>query len=233
MNFFSHFLVDHHPHKPAYNVALIMPDLLRNFTPKSCKFHFHDSLTALKSTPNADQDLVDFFQGCLQHIARDKTFHASHFFENSYQFLRNDWKNICQTFDIPKYWFSLHVLIEIMLDKHYIDNNLQKLTLFYHQLKTERQIVDKALKYLQHPNPNLFFERYDRFCEVQYLFHYQQIDRIAFALHRIFMQVNIPTQWYENHEAEIVKEITHLYGRWENALPTLGLHEIQSGNQGE
>ena len=34
MNFFSHFLIDHKPDAPAYNVALIMPDLLRNFTPK-------------------------------------------------------------------------------------------------------------------------------------------------------------------------------------------------------
>ncbi|MBM3938548.1 MAG: hypothetical protein FJ333_07845, partial [Sphingomonadales bacterium] len=151
MNFFSHFLIDHKPNLPAFNVALIMPDLLRNFTPKSCKFHFQEQLDQLKNTPNPDPSIIEFLEGCLQHIARDKAFHASQFFKNSYDTLRDEWKIICHNYQIPKYWFSLHVLIEIMLDKYYIDNNLKKLTLFYDQLNTQRDTVAKALDYLQHP----------------------------------------------------------------------------------
>lgn len=230
MNFFSHFLIDHKPNLPAYNVALIMPDLLRNFTPKSCKFHFQKQLDQLKNTPNPDPSIIEFLEGCLQHIARDKAFHSSQFFKNSYDTLRNEWKTICHNYQMPKYWFSLHVLIEIMLDKYLLDNNLEKLILFYHQLNNQRETVAKALDYLQHPQPTLFFERYNRFCEVQYLFHYQQIDRIAFALHRIFIQVGIPTTWYDQHETQIVADITQLYHRWVGQLESLGLHEIQSRN---
>ena len=230
MNFFSHYFIDHKPGNPAYNAALVMPDLLRNFTPKSCKFHFHEALVKAQSSPFADTKQIHFFQGCMQHIARDKAFHASPFFQNCYNHLRDDWKSICKAYDIPKYWFSLHVLIEIMLDKYYIDNNLEKLTLFYSDLNSARNTVENALTFLDHPNTSQFFERYDRFCEVQYLFHYQQIDRIAFALHRIFIQVGLPTHWYESHEALIVSDISQLYEQWVEKLFSLGLSEIEGSN---
>ena len=232
MNFFSHFLIDHKPDAPAYNVALIMPDLLRNFTPKSCKFNFQEALDELKKSSHPDTNLIQFFEGCLQHINRDKAFHSSAFFKKTYDNLRDEWKSICANYQIPKFWFSLHVLIEIMLDKYYIDNQLEKLTLFYSQLKSQRITVEKALRFLEHPNHELFLERYDRFCEVQYLFHYQQIDRIAFALHRIFIQVGIPTDWYEKFEPMIVADISQLYQGWIEQLEPLGLNEIQGDNEG-
>ena len=128
MNFFSHFMVDHQIHRPNFNVGLIAPDLLRNFTPKHCKFDFVDfqQQTSNHAHPN-NPALHDFFSGCLQHIERDKEFHQSPFFQEAYQTLRESWRNTCLEFNIPKYWFSLHVLIEMMLDKYFIDNNLEKL----------------------------------------------------------------------------------------------------------
>lgn len=227
MNFFSHYLVDHRPQSPCYNVALIMPDLLRNFTPEHCKYNFHHFLSLVSESSKDGSTLKPFFEGCLQHIARDKAFHASHFFTNNYQFLRDDWKELCNRFEIPKYWFSLHVIIEIMLDKYFIDNYIEKLHNFYFELIQERNTVANALEFLHHPQPAKFLERYDRFCEIQYLFHYQNIDRIAFALHKIYQQVKLPTAWYENHEKEICDAIEGMYQRWESEIILLGLHEIQ------
>ncbi|MEN9317607.1 MAG: hypothetical protein RL712_177 [Bacteroidota bacterium] len=233
MNFFSHFLIDHKTASPAYNVALIMPDLLRNFTPKSCKFHFYDKHQALLNQQPEEPKLLDFLEGCIQHIERDKAFHSSAFFSESYQLLRNDWMVICKEYEIPKYWFSLHVLIEIMLDKYYIDNNIEKLTLFYHELKTERDTVVKGLDFLEHPEPATFMERYDRFCEIQYLFHYQNIDRIAYALHRIYQQIGLDIAWYSSHENPLVIAMAKLYDTWKEQLLQLGLHQIQRSNEGK
>lgn len=230
MNFFSHFLTDHKTELPAYNVALIMPDLLRNFTPKYCKFNFVDKHQTLLNQHPENNKLLDFLEGCLQHIERDKQFHGSTFFNKSHNFLREEWVKICKTYQIPKYWFSLHVLIEIMLDKYYIDNNIEKLTLFYHQLITERKTVVQCLEWLEHPDKNTFMERYDRFCEIQYLFHYQNIDRIAYALHRIYQQIGLDFSWYAQHETQLVKDISSLYANWQNELPKLGLHNIQGSN---
>lgn len=232
MNFFSHFMVDHQIHRPNFNVGLIAPDLLRNFTPKHCKFDFVDfqQQTSNHAHPN-NPALHDFFSGCLQHIERDKEFHQSPFFQEAYQTLRESWRNTCLEFNIPKYWFSLHVLIEMMLDKYFIDNNLEKLTLFYNQLVSERNTVEEALELLQHPQPQTFLERYDRFCEIRYLFHYQDINRVAFAMHRIYMQIGLDTQWFEQHESAIVSAISNIYERWHVQLPELGLDEIQRGNE--
>jgi hypothetical protein len=118
-----------------------------------------------------------------------------------------------------------------MLDKYFIDNNLEKLTLFYNQLVSERNTVEEALQLLQHPQPQTFLERYDRFCEIRYLFHYQDINRVAFAMHRIYMQIGLDTQWYEQHESAIVSAISNIYERWHVQLPELGLDEIQRGNE--
>lgn len=225
MNFFSHFHIDHKPESPSYNVALVMPDLLRNFTPKSCKFNFEAK--RLEMVVGDRPSLTDFFSGCIQHIERDKAFHQSHFFEQSYASIRDEWKATCLKFNIPKYWFSLHVLIEIMLDKYFIDNNIEKLHLFYYQLQNERNTVEEALEILQHPQPDIFLDRYDRFCQSQYLFHYQDINRVAFALHRIYMQIGLNDQWYELHESAIVNAINAIYESWSNKLPALGLDEIQ------
>ena len=225
MNFFSHFLIDHKAESPSYNVALVMPDLLRNFTPKSCKFNFEAK--RLDMTLSDRPSLTNFFSGCIQHIERDKAFHQSNFFEKSYASIRDEWKSTCLKFNIPKYWFSLHVLIEIMLDKYFIDNNIEKLHLFYHQLKSERNTVQDALEILDHPQPNLFLERYDRFCQSQYLFHYQDINRVAYTLHRIYAQIGLNIEWYEQHEPNIVEDIKSIYERWVIHLPAMGLDEIQ------
>lgn len=208
MNFFSHFMVDHQIHRPNFNVGLIAPDLLRNFTPKHCKFHFAEfqQQTSNHSHPN-NPALHDFFSGCLQHIDRDKEFHQSAFFEEAYQTIRESWRNTCLEFNIPKYWFSLHVLIEMMLDKYFIDNNLEKLELFYHQLTAQTNTYEIALNAMNHPSAQTFMDRYQIFCEKQYLFHYQNIQRVAYALHRVYDQIGIRVDWYHLHENQIVGNI--------------------------
>jgi hypothetical protein len=105
--------------------------------------------------------------------------------------------------------------------------------LFYHELKTERDTVVKGLDFLEHPEPATFMERYDRFCEIQYLFHYQNIDRIAYALHRIYQQIGLDIAWYSSHENPLVIAMAKLYDTWKEQLLQLGLHQIQRSNEGK
>lgn len=250
MNFFSHFIVDHQPNNPAYNVALIMPDLLRNFTPNHCKFNFAElynrsQLSLTNSNipnpiPHPNQThipnqhpitLGNFFLGCLQHIERDKHFHSSEFFTNAYNLLRKDWRAACLEYEIPKYWFSLHVLIEIMLDKYFIDNNLIKLSLFYTQLQEEQEIFEKALNIMHHPAPHEFMNRYHKFCEHQYLYQYQHIEKITFALHRIYIQIGIPTHWYQPNHEKITAILATQYRQFLPLLQSFDSIEIQRNHQ--
>ena len=172
MNFFSHFFVDYQPNKPAFNAALIAPDMLRNFTPNQSKFQL-DQFQKL-TAPNREKSnpiLHDLFNGCMQHLQRDKEFHQSHVFQQIYQLQRNNWQSACSKLNIPRFWFSLHVIIEIMIDSYLINNNLEKLQLFYTNLESQQETYRKALKMMGHDQIDHFMERYTRFYTNQYLFH--------------------------------------------------------------
>lgn len=212
MNFFSHFFVDYQPNKQAFNAALIAPDILRNFTPNQSKFQFDQfqKLTAPhqeKSNPK----LHDFFNGCMQHVQRDKEFHQSLVFQEIYQLQRNNWQSACSKFNIPRFWFSLHVIIEIMIDSYLINNNLEKLELFYQILESEQETYHEALELMGHNQINAFIERYQRFCTNQYLFHYQDLERVGFALHKIHEQVKLDSSWYipNSPEQKVLWESTY------------------------
>lgn len=197
MNFFSHFFVDFDPNKPAFNAALVAPDILRNFTPNQSKFHFeHFQQITSRDQPKAEPILHDFFNGCLQHIQRDKEFHQSQLFQEIYQSQRSNWQLTCPKFQIPRFWFSLHVVIEIMIDSYLISNNLEKLHLFYNTLESQQETYRKAIELMGHTQIDHFMERYNRFCSHQYLFHYQDLERVGFALHKIHEQVNLDSTWY-------------------------------------
>ena len=197
MNFFSHFFVDFQPQKPAFNAALIAPDILRNFSPSQSKFHFdHFQQITSKGQSQEDPILNDFFNGCLQHIQRDKEFHQSALFQEIYQLQRSNWQLMCPKLKIPRFWFTLHVVIEIMIDSYLINNNLEKLQLFYTNLESQQETYRKALKLMGHDQIDHFMERYTRFYTNQYLFHYQDLERVGFALHKIHEQVKLDSSWY-------------------------------------
>ena len=212
MNFFSHFFVDFQPQKPAFNAALIAPDILRNFTPSQSKFHF-DHFQQITSIGQSQEDpiLNDFFNGCLQHVQRDKEFHQSAIFQEIYQLQRNNWQLMCPKLQIPRFWFSLHVVIEIMIDSYLINNNLEKLQLFYKTLELQQETYRKALELMGHIQIETFMERYNRFYTHQYLFHYQDLERVGFALHKIHAQGKLDSTWYKpsNPDHQVFWESTY------------------------
>lgn len=205
MNFFSHFFVDAEPQNPSFNAALIAPDILRNFTPTQSKFHFdHFLQTTQKDQAQENHRLNQFFRGCAQHIQRDKWFHQSSLFNEIYLSQRDNWQLNCPRIGIPRFWFSLHVMIEIMIDSYLINNNLEKLHIFYQTLEIEEETYRSALECMGHTQIDIFMERYRRFYTNQYLFHYQDLERVGFALHKIHEQVKLDSSWYQpNHPDQI------------------------------
>lgn len=195
MNFFAHFLIDHKPNQPIFNCALIAPDIIRSFTPDNKRFNWEH----IQQDPNSTALLKEFAEGCLQHIQRDKQFHDSPMFHEIYQECRTPWKEISIEIDLERFWFSLHVTVEMIIDKILISNNLEKLKLFYQTMNDQAVVYENILNQQNYPHTNYFLERYNRFCESKYLFHYQQPEKIAYALHRIHQSLGISTPWHENN----------------------------------
>ena len=201
MNFFAHFLVDRKPNQPQFNAALIAPDLLRHFLTKKNRVNWQ-SLTNNQEIISAN--LNSFCEGGLQHLLRDKQFHQSDFFEKIYQNHRESWSKLGLKHGLGRWWFSLHVSVELIIDKILIGNHLNELLEFYSTLSDNRQSYKTLLTALAHPEEELFLQRFDKFLESQYLFHYREFSGIAYALHRIHLSLGIATPWHPNNTDHLV-----------------------------
>jgi len=179
VNFFGHYHLDHIPNNPKHNFGIITPDLLRNFTPNLYDKHL---LHHLKDS--------DWQSGVIKHFERDKYFHQSIFFKETYHACHEITKNTFQKNKIPRFYFGLHVLIEMILDKVLISQDENKLQEFYEQLKLCKDEIPRLLEQVNHQNKNLFLERYLRFLESKYLFKYLDSSGIVYGLNRVYIQVN-------------------------------------------
>ena len=198
VNFFGHYYLDHIPNNPLHNFGILTPDLLRNFTAnlydKNLLHHLRKSHWQI---------------GVLKHFERDKHFHQSVFFKETYQSCHETTKNTFQKCNIPRYYFALHVLIEMILDKVLINQNENKLHEFYNQLELCKEEIPQLLEQVNHQNPNLFMERYNLFLESKYLFKYQHNSGIVYGLNRIYIQVNAyQIEWNEKQKKELEKIVT-------------------------
>jgi hypothetical protein len=207
MNFFAHFLVDRKPNQPQFNAALIAPDLLRHFLPDNNRINWQ----SLKNDEEIiSANLTSFCDGGLQHILRDKLFLQSSFFEKIYQNHRESWSKLGTAHGLERWWFSLHVSVELIIDKILISNHVNSLYEFYNILADNRLCYKTLLTLLNHKQEELFLLRFDKFLESQYLFHYREFSGIAYALHRIHYSLNIPTPWHPNNTHPIITALNDI-----------------------
>ncbi len=198
VNFFGHYFLDHIPNNPKHNFGILTPDLLRNFTAnlydKNLLHHLTDS---------------DWQTGVIKHFERDKHFHQSVFFKETYESCHEITKNTFQKTGIPRFYFALHVLIEMILDKVLISEDESKLHEFYEQLELCKNEIPNLLEQINHQNPSLFLERYNRFLESKYLFKYLHDSGIVYGINRVYIQVNAyQLEWNEEQKNELEKLVS-------------------------
>lgn len=213
MNFFSHYFFDNVGKNPAYSFGLIAPDLLRNFT----KNQYH------KKGLTHPTILGEIEKGCLQHMERDKSFHQSKFFETTYNDLRSSFQSTCEKFGIPRFWFGLHVLIELWLDRILINRYPNTLIEFYEDLNSVQTELKEFLNRIDHNNPALFMSRYQQFCINQYLRKYTHNESIFYGLNQIYKSTGAHrTDWSEDQKSGLL----NLVNEFDEAI-TKNLHLIR------
>ena len=196
MNFFSHYYFDKLENNPIHNFGLLTPDLLRNFTPNQYNKKKLNDL-------NSD---FDWHVGIQKHFNRDNHFHKSEFFDAVYNDCHSETKVLFQNLEIPRFWFGLHVWIEMLLDKVLIQENTSELTKFYAELELVSKDLEPLLKQIDHLGIDDFRTRFNRFLESQYLFHYQEHSGIVYGLNRVFIQVKA-----ENKEWNTIQKNQLIY----------------------
>jgi len=192
VNFFSHFHFDQLENNPIHNFGLLTPDLLRNFTPNQYN----------KKKLNELNTQLDWHVGIQKHFARDNNFHKSKFFDSVYNDCHAKTKILFQSLEIPRFWFALHVWIEMLLDKVLIQNSPSKLSTFYTELELVSEHLEALLSQIDHSNIHEFEVRFNRFLESKYLFHYQEHSGIVYGLNRVFIQVKAENKDWNDFQKE-------------------------------
>jgi hypothetical protein len=182
VNFLAHYYFDHRKGDPHFNLGLLLPDLVRNFSPGSKL-----KLAGVRSVGKDEGSLLD---GSLQHADSDKIFHSWSGFHEMMGLVTSSIRE--KNDQIDKDWFIAHILVELVLDQYLlkIESDLAK------RLYTDFEMLDMAViqSFLARNDlPN--FERFEigmgHFMRVRYLEKYQETASIIFALGKICTKVNL------------------------------------------
>lgn len=182
MNYFSHFFVDHIPGNHEYNTGLLLPDVTRNWI-KTFKNHNSGSVSG-----------EQFYRGCLTHYAADKQFHSSPFFKELFREAGIIINNSAFSSGLNRKWFLAHILLELMIDRILIGRFPELLDAFYFSLS---HIKDGDLSvYLREQGMNeadtdYFFENFDHFRKVRYIYYYADNNKFVYSLNRIMMKAGV------------------------------------------
>lgn len=190
LNFFAHYFTDREEARHHFNAGLVLPDLIRNFLPGK---RFRSDLVQQEQLDTRAHEL---FLGSCRHLERDKQFHGSVFFEKSETELRTLFKEQYLGKHIPRIWLASHLVLELMLDRVLMKQHPEMLDQFYESLEnTESGALDEFLRASLNAGDSLFHERWERFVELKYLYHYTDDDAFTYSLMRIYMRAGVSDEW--------------------------------------
>jgi hypothetical protein len=188
LNFLAHYFFDK-TDNIYHNTGLILPDLSRSF----CRGHLN-----LKKDFDG-HELIALKNGSLKHLEMDKIFHQSRFFKDA---VRQIGSLLDKDAKWPRKWFLNHVLAEIMLDRAIMDNHPHVCPEFYRDLSmTDIKVIETFLMHGGIENYHLFGEKFRKFIEYQFIFHYQHNEKLIIALSRLYLRVGIQYEWQKEDEA--------------------------------
>ena len=185
MNYLSHFYIDEQAQKSAaYHLGLILPDISRGLV-KGLGRH-----TALG---NESEFFINLNEGCSKHLAADKRFHASHFFEEGSAKCLEKVKQLPFQETIHRKWFIGHILFEMLLDRLLVQHVPIVAPRFYSYM---RQIEETKLADFMNSHNCIdtvrFLRNFEHFRKVGYIANYPDNNLFAFSLSRIILKAGLP-----------------------------------------
>jgi hypothetical protein len=181
LNYFSHFFVDGIENQHEYNTGLLLPDITRG---KIKSFR-----NQLAFSSNISQQ---FFDGCSAHYSADNKFHASFFFNSILQEVNHIINKAKFSPDINRKWFLAHITTELMLDRILVKTHPDMLDKFYHSLNSINDAdLEIYLKLYGMIDTNSFFEFFNHFRKVQYIYYYTDNNKFVYSLNKIMIRAGV------------------------------------------
>jgi hypothetical protein len=176
---------------------LVLPDLLRNFLPGK-------RVRIEQLAPAREHEEVQLlWEGCMMHLERDRRFHGSAYFKEAEAALKELFRREELGKTVPRTWLAAHLLVELMLDRVLMKQAPELLDAFYHSLRnTSPETTNLFLEDAQ-LDASAFRQRFDRFTEVAYLYHYPDDGAMTYSLMRIYMQAKVTPEWTLNQQEAV------------------------------
>lgn len=186
MNFLSHhFLVRHHP-SGIFRAANVLPDLLRVSNPSLKIFGSRNLLADSSPQEMAIRD------GILNHFKTDRLFHDLPVFRIHVERLKKSLKTVFEDHRGTRLFFLSHILVEMILDRIILKEDLILGENFYHDLKMlDEQWVHTSMAGFQKYDGRQFSYHLKRFIESEYLFSYREDEALFYAVNRIHKSVGM------------------------------------------
>jgi hypothetical protein len=181
LNYFSHFFVDGIDNQHEYNTGLLLPDITRG------KIKSFRHLKLFNSASNQN-----FFNGCIAHYHADKKFHASEFFNDILSQSSLIINKAKFNYDLNRKWFLAHILAELMLDRILVRMYPEMLHKFYNSLNSISDYdLSSFLSLYGMKDVEEFFEFFNHFRKVKYIYYYTDNNKFVYSLNRIMIKAGV------------------------------------------
>lgn len=189
-------------------LGVVLPDFIKNA-------HKDYNLYPLKIKHLFESDpfQASILEGWKKHIAVDQIFHSSAFFQLHTNALKKLIVPACENSPV-KPFFLAHIGLELILDHLLVSDRLVNINTFYEQLN---QVNKEALNSFLHTSSledtDVFFKFLNSFISSRYLFSYQKMENISYALNRICMRL-----WRNPFTDAQVDELTAQLEQFKNVI---------------
>lgn len=181
MNFLSHYYFDRNVNNCYHILGTVLPDLLKN-ADKTIVLH-------PEKLHHSNDDINCIIAGWNKHLAVDRYFHSSDFFNIHSHQLKKLLLPAIEGSPVKPFFLG-HVALELIIDNLLLTTGKILVDDFYAHLdgcKTE--IVAEFLAFAGLKDDSRFFKFFDDFKSSQYLHTYAETHQITYALKRICMRV--------------------------------------------
>lgn len=193
MNFLAHYVVGTMPDDPLYTLGCVLPDFVRN------------AKKGLRLKPKNGNNASSLDVGVAHHFRADKIFHNSGYFKRHSSELKMILAN--NGFQDRRYgFFTAHIAVELLLDRLLMKTDVLKLDRFYYNLANiNENDLHKALQAYNIHGISPLLRFVERFTSSRYLYYYQSLNGLIFAINRIHERVGLEP--FENQNVGFLVEM--------------------------
>ncbi|SMC98982.1 Protein of unknown function, DUF479 [Pedobacter nyackensis] len=189
-------------------LGVVLPDFIKN-----AKKDYNLYPLKIRHLFEDEPHQISILNGWKKHIEVDQIFHSSKFFQQHTAELKQLILPSCENSPV-KPFFLAHIGLELVLDHLLATEGLVNINTFYDQLsRANKTALNDFLHTSSLNDTDVFFSFLNSFISSRYLFSYQKVENIAYALNRICMRL-----WNNPFSEEQLHQLTGQLEEFKNHL---------------